>query len=225
VRSPWLDIPLSDYEGHMALPEVGQASLLADVFEAMLREYRPRSVAVLGCAGGNGFERIPAAIARVVGVDLNPEYVAALRERFQGRIPGLEAIEGDLQSDAVSFAPVDLAFAGLLFEYVDVEPMLRRIRRLLTAGGVLGVVVQLPSGASAPVTPTPFASLRALASSMRLVPPERLDGLARAAGYRAIARRRVTSAGRKEFEVRVFRSGGRGATLGATGELDAGEST
>jgi hypothetical protein len=28
MRKPWLDIPLSEYEGHMALPAVGQAEML-----------------------------------------------------------------------------------------------------------------------------------------------------------------------------------------------------
>ena len=28
MKSPWLDIALSDYEGHMALPEIGQAAML-----------------------------------------------------------------------------------------------------------------------------------------------------------------------------------------------------
>src|SRR5688500_18466072 len=26
MRNPWLDIPLRDYEGHMALPSIGQAA-------------------------------------------------------------------------------------------------------------------------------------------------------------------------------------------------------
>jgi hypothetical protein len=31
VRNPWLEIPLSDYEGHMELPQIGQAEMLAEV--------------------------------------------------------------------------------------------------------------------------------------------------------------------------------------------------
>ncbi|HVS25014.1 MAG TPA: class I SAM-dependent methyltransferase, partial [Gammaproteobacteria bacterium] len=87
--NPWLTIPLADYEAHMALPEVGQAQLLAAVFAAELRARAPASVAVLGCAGGNGFEHAPRSL-RVVGVDLNPDYVAAARARFGGRLPRLE---------------------------------------------------------------------------------------------------------------------------------------
>jgi hypothetical protein len=30
---PWINIPLGDYEGHMSLPSIGQARMLADEFE------------------------------------------------------------------------------------------------------------------------------------------------------------------------------------------------
>ena len=43
--NPWLTIPLADYEAHMALPQVGQAQLLADLFAALVLEYvEPESV-------------------------------------------------------------------------------------------------------------------------------------------------------------------------------------
>ena len=58
MKNPWLDIPLADYEAHMALPSVGQAALLGDLFAATVEAHRPESVALIGCAGGNGFERI-----------------------------------------------------------------------------------------------------------------------------------------------------------------------
>ncbi len=39
LRDPWLQVPLAEYEGHMALPEVAQAQLLADGFECLLQRY------------------------------------------------------------------------------------------------------------------------------------------------------------------------------------------
>lgn len=100
----------------MALPDVAQAKLLADIFERMLRERAPASVAILGCAGGNGFDRIdPRVTTQVVGLDINPAYVAAARERFQQRLPGLELIVADFHQDEVRIAPVDLVFVALLF--------------------------------------------------------------------------------------------------------------
>jgi hypothetical protein len=172
----------------------------------MLEQHRPRSVAVFGCAGGNGFQWIsPDVTERVVEVDINPTYVERLRIRFNGRFPGLELFVGDIQTDEVPFRPVELVFAGLVLEYVNVEVVLRRVHSLLVAGGVLGTVVQLPHPASAAVTPSPFRSLQALAAVMHLVPPSRLTDLARRHGYSEIESRVVESLGGKRFQVQAFR--------------------
>jgi hypothetical protein len=206
VQNPWLQIPLDELEGHLALPHVAQAQLLADVFEDLLKRYSPESLAVLGCAGGNGFERIATDVTkRVVGADLNPEYIERLRARFQDHLPGLETFVGDIQTESITFAPVDLVFAALLFEYVDVDLVLQRIRSLLKAGGLLGTVVQLPQATSPAVTPSPFASLQALAAILQLVPPERLRSRAQAHGYEEIESRWVESPAGKRFQVQVFR--------------------
>jgi hypothetical protein len=55
MRNPRFNIPLSDLEGQMAMPNAGQAILLSDTLESALKQYKPRSVAVLGCAEGYGF--------------------------------------------------------------------------------------------------------------------------------------------------------------------------
>ena len=205
MKNPWLDIPLADYEGHMALPNVGQAQLLSDVFAGALSKYAPRSVAVLGCAGGNGLDRVSSKVTeRVVGVDLNPDYVQQARTRFDHQIPLLELLVGDVQTDEFAFAPVELVFAGLLFEYVDAEAVLAKIRAMLCPGGTLLTVVQLPSTAIPEITPSQFASLSALSSVMRLVPPELLRQLAAAHGYNETEAQTV-AAGGKEFRVQAFR--------------------
>ena len=54
--NPWLTLPLDDYEGHMGSADVNQLAPLADLFGEALAHLRPRSVAVLGVAGGNGLE-------------------------------------------------------------------------------------------------------------------------------------------------------------------------
>jgi len=206
MKNPWLDIPLAHYEGHMALPSVGQTQLLSDVFAGTLSKYVPHSVAVLGCAGGNGFDRISSRVTkRVVGVDLNPDYVQQLRTRFEHRIPLLELFVGDLQTDELAFAPVELVFAGLLFEYVDVETVLARIRPMLCPGGTLLTVVQLPSTAIPEITPSPFGSLSALSSVMRLVAPDLLRQYAMAHGYCETEAQTVEAAGGKTFRVQAFR--------------------
>ena len=66
MNNPWLTIPLKNYEGHMALPDVGQAKMLAIEFDELLRTYAPISAALIGCAGGNGFEEAAMAGAQVM---------------------------------------------------------------------------------------------------------------------------------------------------------------
>ncbi|TXT24198.1 MAG: type 11 methyltransferase [Planctomycetota bacterium] len=205
MQNPWLKIPLADYEGHMALPQVAQATLLADVFEGALRKYAPMSVAILGCAGGNGFDRIdPQVTTRVVGIDIHPAYVATARERFQQRLPGLELIVADLQQDEVSIAPVDLVFAALLFEYVETDAVLESVRRLLKPGGCLTTVVQLPHTDAPTVTPSPFINLQSLGSCLRLVSPEFLRERAAAHSLTETESVRVTSLGGKSFQGQSF---------------------
>ncbi len=205
MRNPWLVIPLADYEGHMALPYVAQARLLSDLFAETLQEFSPQSVGVLGCAGGNGFEQISSQVTkRVVGVDLNPKYIQEARRRFQNRFLALELFAGDIQTDTFDFAPVDLIFAGLLFEYVDVELTLARIHSMLNASGRLVTVVQLPNAEIPEVTPTPFTSLHTLSSVMQLIPPEQLERLAARQGYKQVDTRVVNSAGSKSFQMQTF---------------------
>jgi predicted TPR repeat methyltransferase len=205
MRNPWLDIPLGDYEAHMALPYVAQARLLAELLDEAIARHRPRSVAVLGCAGGNGFERVPASVERLVGVDLNPAYIARARERYAARFaPGrLELLASDVQTEAFSFAPVDLNFAGLLFEYVDLSPTLANAACMLRAEGVLVAVLQLP-GDVAVVTPSPYTSLAALSSVMRLVTPHELQSAAEGAGFRFVAQEERAAAGGKRFQVQTY---------------------
>ena len=207
MRNPWLDIPLSDYEGHMTLPHVAQAQLLGDVFEQVLRDHAPSSVAVLGCAGGNGLERIiPDVTTRVVAVDLNAAYLDALRARFTGRFQDLDVIGGDVQRDPLPIKPVALVFAALLLEYVDVELVVPRMRTWIEGGGTLATVVQLPSATIAEVSPTPFASIQTLASCMRLVPPSQVSAVATSCGFAPLAESVQATASGKRFQVQRFRA-------------------
>lgn len=211
MPNPWLEIPLSDYERHMALPQVDQSRMLSDQLAALLESHRPRSVALIGCAGGNGFERIdPSLTLRVVGVDINPDYLAAARQRFDGVFESLELLCADVQSGELAFEPVDLAFAGLIFEYADARALLRILAGRVRSGGVLAAVLQLPTPGKAAVTPTPFTSLEKLAKLMQLLPPEELIGEARSAGLIVSSTRRLDLPTGKRFQSLVFLVPGEG---------------
>lgn len=183
--NPWLRIPLADYEGHMALPYVGQAQLLAEILGAALDKHKPGSIALLGCAGGNGLEEVASRhIERVVAIDINPSYIEETRTRWSNCLTRLTLLVGDVQTENVVFAPVDMVYAALLFEYVDVPRTLANIRPMLCEHGVLVTVTQLPSASTFAITPSPFSSLSSLSSIMNLVPPKRLIKLAEESGYR-----------------------------------------
>ncbi|MFZ5517058.1 MAG: class I SAM-dependent methyltransferase [Candidatus Zhuqueibacterota bacterium] len=200
MQNPWLKIPLSDYEAHMALPTVGQLELLAEAFAATLARRPSQSVALLGCAGGNGLDRIhPNSLKRVVGVDINPDYVSRVRERYGRIAPSLELFVGDLERDTFDFAPVDLVFAALIFEYVAAEPALDRIRAMLTMDGLLVVILQLPSSESGPVTASPYASLASLTPWMKLAPPEDFIRQAKESGFTLVGQETLQARGGKKF--------------------------
>ncbi len=223
MNNPWLEVPLADYEAHMAQPGIEQAQMLSDIFADALEQFSPKSVAVLGCAGGNGFNRIPANVSRVVGVDINPGYIAKANARFDGRFERLELIVGDVQGETTAFTPVELIFAGLILEYVNVQTVVARTRSLLTAKGRLITAVQLPGTGSRHVSPSPYPSVQALGEAMRLVSPLALKEVAETNGYMQSESRTVVSAGAKQFQVQVFRTRRRTTqSAGCTGNRRAG---
>lgn len=192
----------------MALPAVAQSGLIADELARVVEARMPESVAVLGCAGGNGLDRLLGSSARrVVAVDVNPDFVAATQERFQGRIRELEVHVADVETDATVFEPVDLIYAALLLEYVNLNRTMNFIRRHCRPAGALVALLQMPSAEIAHVTPSPYVSLRALERGLRLVSPAELRRRAGQAGFRPSGSRIVTSSGGKSFSLQEFRAG------------------
>lgn len=204
MRNPWLSIPLEDYEAHMALPAVGQAKMLADHLATTLRDYRPESFAIIGCAGGNGFDRIPTGMAsRVIGVDINPAYIEAATTRYGGRIAGLDLHVADIQAGPPGFEPVDLVYVGLVFEYVSLTETLKNLKKICKPGGHLIAVLQQPG--KEPVTPSPYKSLEALAPVMHLVRPGELSDAAATFGFALEAERTTTLKSGKSFTFQTYR--------------------
>lgn len=205
MASPWLDIPLADYEGHMALPEIAQARMLADELESAVRQRAPSSVAIIGCSGGNGFERlIGTSVERIVGIDINPTYVAAAQARFGTQLPKLALYVADIQYALPNIMPVEMIFAGLILEYVDLPATMHNLRRLCAEGGTLVAVLQAPSAEAKAVSPSPYRSLQRLASAMRLRRPGEAKGAAVKAGFAPATARSLTLPSGKSFIVMSF---------------------
>lgn len=184
----------------MALASVAQAPYLSNVLARWVDSIKPASVAVLGCAGGNGFESLsPAMVQRVVGVDINPSYIDAANRRFGTRFKTVQFLAADVLSNECRFSPVEFVFAGLIVEYVDPKRFLHKIREFLNPGGKLGVILQKKSEGHADITPGPFRSLKRLEGWMTLVDPEEFKSMAAAAGYRLLSDRTETLATGKSF--------------------------
>ena len=133
----WLALPLEDYEGHMGSAGVDQLTPLADLFGEALARLRPRSVAVLGVAGGNGLQHVDSTVtARVVGIDLNAAYLASTKARFPD-VRGLELHCADLEHDTLNLEPVSLVHAALVFEHAGIDRCLESAVSLVAPGGHL----------------------------------------------------------------------------------------
>ncbi len=170
MKNPWLNIPASDYERHMRLPEVNQLSFLGDVFKTSLGKYDNSSIAYLGCATGNGLEYISnKKTHKLTAIDINPKYLEILRERYQNIIPSLETIEANLNDFQGSGYQYSLIFAGLLFEYLSPEPLLNKISTWLERTGFMVVVLQLEDTQTKKISITPYSSLKQLDAIMNLI--------------------------------------------------------
>jgi len=204
MTNPWLQIPASDYEGHMNSPSVAQFSFLAETFKASLKNYDSSTVALLGCATGNGLESINHETThRVTVVDINPDYLHILHERYADTIPGLEIVHDDLGHCHLEEGAYSLIFAGLIFEYLDPQALLQKIARWLSNDGIFIGVLQLPNDGSR-VTETPYTSLQSLSAIMNLVDPAQFKAFAHKAGLTVLDERVDTLTTGKSFYLGTY---------------------
>lgn len=159
-RNPWLDIPHADYDQHMLT--IGQAQVINDLTRRLLLKYTPTRFGLLGCATGNGLEHVDVKVTeQVFAIDINPEYLRVLSDKYQAKLPGLEILELDINTAELPVISVDLWLLALILEYVDPAVVLPKIRSTLSPQGIVVLVIQQTTSAAF-VTPTAFQSLRAL---------------------------------------------------------------
>lgn len=203
--SPWLRIPVRDYEAHM--DRIGQSEALREIFARACMETRPRRLLVLGCSAGGDFPLVdPEVTELVVGVDLNPEAIAEARRRGAERCCAeVRLIAGDVLDASLPESGFDLIHAALLLEYVDPARLFERIARWLDPHGACVTVTQTPVPGIAAVSCTGQDSLNLLASTMTLRTPAEIETVAMRAGLRRHGARDVPLPGGKRFAVAEFR--------------------
>lgn len=190
----------------MGSPGVRQLEFLSRVFGGLIREFDPELLLLLGCATGNGLERIERGrLRRLVGLDINPEYLEICRKRHGERIPALELVCEDFASFHLEAASFDFVHAALFFEYVEPESAIQKISQWLKPNGILAVVLQLPHGSGGNVSETEFEGVKVLEPAIRLVDPEVLGRLARENGYSEVRSSRETLESGKQFFIGVYR--------------------
>jgi ubiquinone/menaquinone biosynthesis C-methylase UbiE len=191
MQNPWLKIPAEDYEKHMSAPHVAQLQFLNDLFRQLLFEHKPEKILFAGCTTGNGFEHIDFKFTnRVVGIDINEEYLKIARERFSDK--RIEFINNDVCMHNFGNQKFDLVHCALIFEYVDVQQCLNNLVKFLKDDGVLSVLLQLPSESHSIVSKTDYKSLESLGSIVKLVDVDLFKNLITQIGLKENSNRIIT---------------------------------
>jgi ubiquinone/menaquinone biosynthesis C-methylase UbiE len=200
MKSIWLDIELSDYENHMALPGVAQSQYLAQYLSEVLETYKPGTIAILGCSGGNGLDKIDEKkIKKIICVDINPGFLKEAENRYKNKFNDIEFVCQDIASQNCKISNADLMYAGLVFEYVDIKPAVVNISKFLNKKGILVVVVQQPHENIPEVTPSKYKSLEKLSRIFKFVSPVKLIELCEAYNIGLISQKEVQLQSRKRF--------------------------
>ncbi len=204
MANPWLEVPLADYEGHMNSADVEQSAALCGLFAETLAHCQPASVAVIGIAGGNGLDRIDSSVThRVVGIDINPDYLDAVQQRY-GQMQGLELICADLAEQMVTCPPVQLVHVALVFEHAGTDPCLNNVLSLVGDGGSLSVVLQMPSDAAPGVSKSQFASMQTLSAGFKMIDQANLRAAIEARGFHIVRESRRELPAGKAFWMGIF---------------------
>ncbi len=173
--NPWSVVQAADYERHMGPEGVDQLAPLSALFQEVVLAAQPDRLLLVGCAAGNGLEHVdPSVTRRIVGVDVNLQYLGMARQRFFHLGPRLELYNADITAFRSPPAAFDLVHAALVLEYLHPEVLVRRVSEWLAEKGSFSVVLQLPGG-DAP--PAPSRAMQLIEKAMRLVPPEELTRL------------------------------------------------
>jgi hypothetical protein len=183
MSNPWLSVPLNEYEQHMSAEEVRQLGVLSELFAEAIARCRPSSIAVLGIAGGNGLEHIDNSVTtRIIGLDLNPQYIEAVRHRYS-HLSGLELHSVDLGRQHLALEPVQLVHAALIFEHAGLNCCLENAIAMVVPGGHVSVVLQLPAENRDVPETSRFASIQGLHTHFAFVGPMSLCGSLAGRGF------------------------------------------
>jgi hypothetical protein len=156
LRRAWTEIVTAeDYEEHMA--SIGQAQAAAELTQRLIQSasLRPSSrITIAGAGTGQMFDFLAPAVFgphRLTCADLNPVFLARLRERLERHGLEAEIVEDDIERTALTPRP-DLLLATLLLEHIAWPRGVEAFARLQPR--TCGIVLQEnPPNMSGAVTP------------------------------------------------------------------------
>lgn len=131
MANPWEEISLSDYENHMKLDSVMQLQMMNQMMKRQFNTYPVCSVMILGIAGGNGLEHVDASkFNKVYGIDINEEYIKAVKERYSCLSNILECIKLNLLKETDKLPQAELLVANLLIEYIGYDCFQKAVKQV-----------------------------------------------------------------------------------------------
>lgn len=203
---PWQGIPLDVYEAHMSDPTVGQLDQLHTITRDQLADYAPRTVAVLGIAGGNGLDLIDTtSVVEVHGYDLNPDYLHTFETRHRVRLGHRLHLHQTAITQTLILPRVDLVIANLIIEYVGLTEFLAFAARNTNNIGVLSCVTQHDQGVGFVSTTEHTAAFDGLADVSADIDADQLTTELTHAGFVETTRRDYPLPNHKELRRRDFR--------------------
>jgi hypothetical protein len=156
LRRAWTEIvTVEDYEEHMA--SIGQAQAAAELTRHLIQSasLRPGSrITIAGAGTGQMFDFLSPVVFRphrLTCADLNPVFLARLRERLEKHGLEAEILEDDIERTALAPRP-DLLLSTLLLEHIAWLRGVKAFARLRPR--TCGIVLQEnPPNISVAVTP------------------------------------------------------------------------
>ena len=184
--SPWNEIPLEDYENHMSHNSVGQLEVLNLLTKKYLNKIKPNTCLFLGVAGGNGLEHIDNNITeKVIGIDINQDYLNKLNERYSEKIPDLELINFDITNEVKVLCNADFIWVALVLEYTGIDKSLEFSIKNLQQSGNLIVSIQSNNGVQS-VSQSGIESVQKVGTIFQLIDPEILVSKAIKIGFNLV---------------------------------------
>ena len=155
MNNPWKDISLSDYENHMSLETVNQLQTMNSLMKEQFEAYPVKTSAVLGVAGGNGLEHVrKEKYEKVYGIDINEDYLTAVRTRYADLSGVLECLCLDLINEPEKLPRAELVIANLLIEYIGYSAFQKAVKKMEPE--YVSCVIQINTGDASWVSDSPY---------------------------------------------------------------------